>query len=348
MNTLRTLRSLHTYRAPRARRTSDRARITRRTQVLAATAAALALTLTACGGDDPLAEGDGGGGNGGDGGGSAGSLVIGGANFTEATITAELYSQVLREAGYDTSITTVDGRELYAPELQSGGIDIVPEYAATMAEYLNRDENGPDADPVASSDAAETVAALTELAEPRGLKVLDVGEAVNQNAFAVSEEFAAEHGLTTLSDLGESGLPVSLAAGEDCPERPFCQIGLENVYGVDITEVDPRGVGTAQAKQSVQDGTNDLVLVTTTDGSLPDFGLVLLEDDQNLQQADNILPVVNAETAGDDGVAEALNQLTATLTTEDLIELNRQVDSERVKAADAARDYLVDRGLISG
>ncbi|WP_103502573.1 MULTISPECIES: ABC transporter substrate-binding protein [Streptomyces] len=331
---------------------STRTTIRRAPFATAAAAVTLALALTACGGDS-LEESDPGSDTGsetgsGDGDGDRGSLIVGSADFTEATITAELYAQILADAGYDTSITTVRGRELYEPALESGEIDIVPEYLATMTEFLNRDENGPDAEAVASSDADETRDALVELAEPRGLKVLDVGDAVNQNAFAVSEEFADEHGLSTLTDLGESGLPVTLAAGEDCVERPFCQPGLEDVYGIDITEVDPKGVGTAQTKQSVQNGTNELALVTTTDGTLPDFGLVLLDDDQNLQQADNILPVVNADSAGDDEIAEVLNKLTATLTTEDLVELNRQVDAERVRAADAARDYLVDKGLIDG
>ncbi|ARQ69432.1 ABC transporter substrate-binding protein [Streptomyces marincola] len=314
----------------------------RRALLTASAATALALSLTACGGGDTLEE------EGGDGGTeeSAGSLTVGGANFTEATIMTELYAQVLEEAGYSTTITTTEGRELYAPELESGAIDVVPEYAATMTEYYNAQENGPGAEPVASSDVDATVAALRELAEPRGLTVLDAGEAVDQNAFAVSEEYAAEHGLETLTDLGEAGLPVRVAAGEDCPSRPFCQPGLEETYGIDITAVDPLGVGTVQAKQAVQNGDDQLVLVTTTDATLEDFGLVILEDDRNLQLADNLLPVLNTETASDENIAAALDELTSVLTTDDLIELNRQVDAERRKADEVARDYLVERGLV--
>ncbi|TDC77132.1 ABC transporter substrate-binding protein [Streptomyces hainanensis] len=310
---------------------------------------ALALSLAACGGGDSLeSEGDGDSGGGGtEQGDAGGSLTIGGANFTEATIMAELYAQILEDAGYSTTVTTVDSREIYQPELESGGIDIVPEYAATLTEFLNAQTNGPDAEPVASSDVDETVAALRELAEPRGLTVLDAGEAADQNAFAVSEEFAAEHDLTTLSDLGESGLPIRLAAGDECAERPFCEPGLEETYGIDITEIDPRGVGTVQAKQAVADGQDDMVLTTTTDATLDQFGLVLLEDDLSLQLADNLLPVLNSENAGDEEIAAALGRLTETLTTDDLIELNRQVDAERRTAEDVAGDYLADRGLIT-
>ncbi|MFD5316926.1 ABC transporter substrate-binding protein [Streptomyces sp. NPDC127098] len=307
----------------------------------------LALTLAACGGGDSLeSEGDSGGGGGEQS--SGDTLTIGGANFTEATIMAELYSRILTDAGYSTEVTTVDSREIYEPELESGGIDIVPEYAATLTEFLNAKVNGADAEPVASPDVEETVTALRELAEPLGLTVLDAGEAADQNAFAVTEEFAAEHDLTTLSDLGESGLPIRLAAGDECAERPFCQPGLEETYGIDITEIDPRGVGTVQAKQAVADGQDDMVLTTTTDATLEDFGLVLLEDDRALQLADNLLPVLNSETADDEQITATLDRLTETLTTEDLIELNRQVDAERRTAGDVADEYLQENGLIGG
>lgn len=261
---------------------------------------------------------------------------------------AELYSQLLTDAGYTTEVITVQSRELYAPELEKGSIDIVPEYAATLTEFLNARVNGEDAPLVASADPVATVEALRELATPRGLTVLNAGDAVNQNAFAVTAEFAEEHGLTTLSDLGASGLPIKLAAGDECPERPFCQPGLEEVYGIDITGIDPKGVGTVQAKQAVKDGTDDLVLVSTTDGTLDEFGLVLLEDDQNLQLADNLLPVLHSGIGDDRTITDTLNRLTATLTTDDLVELNRQVDAERLKAADVAGSYLQEKGLLDG
>lgn len=317
--------------------------MTSRTAKAAASAATLTLTLAtlaACGGDS--LEEEGGGGDGG-----RGSLTIGGASFTEARILVELYAQLLADAGYDTSTETVESRELYEPELESGGIDIVPEYAATMAEWLNDKINGPDAPDVASNDVAETVAALRELADQRGLEVLDPSEAVAQNAFAVTEEFAEEHDLQTLSDLGESGLPIRLAAGDDCPERPFCQPGLEETYGIDITTIDPKGVGTVQAKRAVQNGDDDMVLVITTDGTLSEFDLVLLEDDRNLQLADNVLPVVNRDSAGDKRIADTLDRLTRVLTTEDLVELNRQVDAERREVKDVAADYLAEKDLLS-
>lgn len=301
----------------------------------------LAAALTACGGDSLEKEG----GSAADGGGK-GELVVGSAGFTESQVMAELYAQLLKKAGYDTSISKLKNRELYAPALEKGQIDVVPEYAATLAEFLNAKKNGAKAKPVASSDVDETVAELRKLAEPRGLKVLPPGKAVDQNAFAVSEDFAREHDLKTLSDLGESGEKIKLAAGDECEERPFCRPGLEKTYGIDITAVDPKGVGTTQAKEAVKNGTDQLVLTTTTDATLKDFGLVLLEDDKQLQNADNVLPVVNSEEAGGKNVEKALGKLTRVLTTDDLTDLNRKVDAERQKPKDVAEEYLKEKNLL--
>ncbi|MGW5423737.1 ABC transporter substrate-binding protein [Streptomyces sp. NPDC003943] len=312
--------------------------------------AALTVSLTACGGDSLEKSKDGGSAAAGDGGGgSKGAVVVGAAAFTESKVLAELYAQVLDDAGYDASVTTVKNRELYEPSLEKGEIDVVPEYAATLAEFLNAKVNGPKAPegkPVASGDPAATTEALKKLAEPRGLKVLAVGGAVDQNAFAVSREFAEKNKLSTLSDLGRAKLKVKIAAGDECEIRPFCAPGLKKTYGIDVSGVDPKGVGTPQAKQAVKDGVDQLVLTTTTDATVDSFGLVFLTDDKKLQNADNVLPVVNAKDAGSPQIAAALDKITKVLTTADLAELNRKVDAERAKPEDVAKSYLESKGLL--
>ncbi|KJY42901.1 amino acid ABC transporter substrate-binding protein [Streptomyces sp. NRRL B-1568] len=323
-------------------RTLRRAR-TARALLATAGAATLAVGLAACGGNSLEKSKDSEG--------SAkpgqGSLVIGSASFTESKVLAEIYAGLLKDAGYSTSIKTVDARELYEPALEKGQIDVVPEYAATLAEFLNKKQNGKDAPAVASADADATVKALRKLAEPRGLKVLDAGGAVDQNAFAVTSDFAQKHGLKTLSDLGKSKEKVKLAAGDECPQRPFCQPGLEKTYGIDVTGIDPLEVGSTQAKQAVKAGKDQLLLTTTTDATLEQFGLVLLQDDKKLQNSDNVLPVMNAKKAGDQKIADALAKLNKVLTTADLTELNKKVDAQRLKPADVAAAYLKDKGLVS-
>ncbi|MER7176338.1 ABC transporter substrate-binding protein [Streptomyces mesophilus] len=274
------------------------------------------------------------------------SLTIGSAGFTESDLLAQMYAKLLSKAGYRTTLLTVANRELYEPALESGQIDVVPEYAATFADWLNAKANGADAPPVGSPDLGATMTALRELATPRGLTVLDPGKAVDQNAFAVTSAYAKQHDLKTLSDLGRSGLKVRLAAGDECVKRPYCQPGLEKTYGIDITAVDPKGVGTTQAKKAVQAGQDQMVLTTSTDATLGEFGLVLLADDKKLQNADYIVPVVNRSRAGSEKVAAALGKLNTVLTTADLASMNQQVDSWRRLPEDVAETYLEEKGLL--
>ncbi|MEU8588850.1 ABC transporter substrate-binding protein [Streptomyces sp. NPDC048664] len=273
-------------------------------------------------------------------------LTVGSAGFTGSDLLAHMYALLLDQAGYTTSLTTVANRELYEPALESGQIDVVPEYAATFADWLNAKTHGARAAPVGSPDLAATMKALRSLAAPRGLTVLDPGRAMDQNAFAVSRAYARRHRLRTLSDLGRSGLRVRLAAGDECVRRAYCAPGLKAVYGIDITGVDPKGVGTTPAKRAVQGGQDQMVLTTTTDATLDDFGLVLLDDDRHLQNADHVVPVVNRSRAGAARATRALDALNAVLTTQDLTSLTRQVDDWRRLPEDVARTYLRDKGLL--
>ncbi|MGW5528699.1 ABC transporter substrate-binding protein [Streptomyces xanthochromogenes] len=273
-------------------------------------------------------------------------LTIGSAGFTESDLLAQMYAQLLAKAGYSTKILSVTNREIYEPALESGQIDVVAEYAATFADWLNAKAHGADAKPVGSPDLNSTMTALRALATPRGLTVLDPGRAVDQNAFAVARSYAREHRLKTLSDLGAAKLPVRLAAGDECVQRPYCEPGLKKVYGIDVIAVDPKGVGTTPAKQAVQSGQDQMVLTTTTDATLGQFGLVLLADDKHLQNADYIVPVVNRSRAGSAGVTSALGRLNTVLTTADLASLNEQVDSWRRLPEDVAKNYLKSKHLI--
>lgn len=314
------------------------------------------LTLAACGSGDPLAEGDasvepGAGGDpaaSSDTAGGSGSIVVGGANFTEMQMMEEMYGALLTEAGYDVEIVASDSREIYGQALIDGDIDVVPEYAATMAEFLNREVNGPDAELVATSDAAETVDAMEPLATELGLVVAQPAEAASQNGYAILASVAEENSITSLSDLAAFQPEIVLAATEECPTRPFCQIGLEETYGFTVAELLPLGYGSPQAKQAVVAGEADMALVGTTDATLDADGLVLLEDDQALQLADNLVPVLNATSAEDATLVETLDALADVLTTEDLAELNRRVDADRELPADVATSYLVEMGLIEG
>lgn len=198
----------------------------------------------------------------------SGTLVVGAANFSENITLAEIYAAVLRDTGYTVEVRTIGSRETYLPALESGDIDVVPEYAGTVTEFLNKSVNGPDAEPLASGDLDATVANLRDLGKQVGLSFGHPSAAQDQNAFAVTQAFADEHGVTSLSELANECGPISLGGPPECPDRPFCEPGLENTYGLqfdDFLSLDPGGPLT---KAAIRNGDVVLGLVFSSDGTL--------------------------------------------------------------------------------
>jgi osmoprotectant transport system substrate-binding protein len=315
---------------------------------LIATAAVTALMLAtaACGGDSLESSGaDTGSGD--TGGGDKGTVVVGGQDFTESQVLAAIYQKVLENEGFTVQTKLVTTRDVYLPELSSGGVDIVPDYLAGITDYLNTEKNGPDAPLVSSNDVDKTLEALKPLAEAKGISILPPSDATDQNAFFVTQDFADQNSLTTLSDLAALGDPIKLGAPPDCEGRADCEGGLTKVYGLKITEIVPLDFASAQVKDAVKKGDVTMGETGTTDGTLAADGLVLLEDDKGIQPAQNLTPAVNADfLKANPDLEDIFNQLSAALTTDDLAQMNLKVDAERQKPEDVAQQFLPDKGLL--
>ena len=311
-------------------------------RTLAAVLAAGALTLSGCAGDDlsddsasdtATSEGS-----------DKGSITLAGQNFPEATLVASMYEQLLEDAGYTVETKLVDSRDAYMPTFP-GDVDIVPEYVGGIVNFLNTQANGADAEPFEAGDGEQLASDGASLLEEAGIELLDLSPATDANAFFVTQEFSEAEGVTTLSDL--EGRSVTLAAAPDCEGRLDCEGGLSQEYGIDVTEVLPLGYASDQTYQSVLDGESELGETSTTDGTLESQGLVILEDDKQIQPAQNLVPAVSADFLADNpDVADILNPLMAALTTEGLTELNGRMAVDREKPEDVAADFLAEEGLL--
>ena len=204
--------------------------------------------------------------------GGSGKLVVGAANFSENQILANLYAVALEAAGFDPEVKPVTNREVYAPALERGEIDVMPEYVGTLTEFLNKKANGPEAEAVASGDLEATTAALRDLAGDVGLTVLEPSEAADQNAFAVTRAFAEANDLTTLSDLADYEGELVLGGPPECPTRPFCQPGLEETYGIEFSGFKALDAGGPLTKTALREGEIQVGLVFSSDGSLSTLG----------------------------------------------------------------------------
>src|SRR5713226_3124254 len=158
-----------------------------------------------------------------------GTLTVAGFNFPESSILAEIYGQALAKDGYTINYKLLLGtREVVAPALESGQIDLYPGYAATDLEFYNKGAGEANGDPVA------TTAKLNSHLQALGLTALTPSPAVDQNAFAVTKDTQKKYNLSKLSDLAPIGGQLTLGAGPECPTRPFCQPGLQKTYGINF------------------------------------------------------------------------------------------------------------------
>jgi len=282
------------------------------------------------------------------GGGDKGTVVISGQNFGEMQIMASMYQQVLQNAGYTVPTPKlVTTRDTYVPELTNGKVDVVPDYLAGMADFLNTSANGANAPVISSHSPQATLKKLKPLAADANITMLEPAKATDQNAFAVTTKYAKQKNLTTLSDLAALKQPIVLAAPPDCKGRSDCEGGLTKVYGLDITKIIPLDYDSAAAKDSVIKGESQLGEVATTDAALSQEGLTALEDDKGIQPAQNLIPATNtAFIKAHPDIATVLNKLSATLTTADLAQMDMQVAVNRQQPADVAESYLQSKGLL--
>lgn len=319
--------------------------------VFGATFVLFALLLGACGnsGDDT----DSGSGNAGDdtteaaGGEGEGTcatfsgsdaLTVGGTNFSEQEIVAEIYAQCLEAAGFDVDTKLkIGARDIVLPALEKGDIDLYPEYVGTLLTHL---EGTP------TSDVDKTVSDLQAALKPKGIQALEPAEAEDKNGFAVTKATADKLDVTSLSDLKDKSKDLVFGAGPECPERPYCLIGLKETYGLEFKEVKKLDSGGPLTKDALEKGEIDVGLIFTSDGAVAARGFVVLEDDRNLQPPDNVVPIVRTDALKGD-VEELLNSISAKLTTEGLSELNKQVDIDKADPADVAKKWLEENGFLA-
>jgi osmoprotectant transport system substrate-binding protein len=202
--------------------------------------------------------------------GPGGNITVGAANFSENATLGELYAIALTAAGYTVKVQQIGNRELYEPALEKGDIQVVPEYAATLATFLAGKINGKDAKDPSSPDLNTTVTNLKALGEKVGLVFGTPSAAQDQNAFAVTTAFADKYGVKTLSDLAAkcSGAATILGGPPECPQRPKCQQGLVSVYNFQAGKFSSLDAGGPLTKTGLKQGTISVGLVFSSDSAL--------------------------------------------------------------------------------
>jgi osmoprotectant transport system substrate-binding protein len=295
-------------------------------------------------------------------------IIVGSKDFTEQFIVANMYLQVLENAGFQVEDKlNLGGTQVAHQALVSGDISLYPEYTGTgLTEVLglSLDDVGTSATPAATV-MADATAMATPMANDMSQSVYDTvkqeyesqfqatwlerSPANNTQALAVKRAFSEENGITTISQLAEVADQYVISAPADFPEREDGLLGLQRVYGGGFEDIEVLPVAPGLKYQALLDDDAQVVLAFGTDGQIAGYDLVVLEDDMGLWPPYNLAPVVLMSVLdASPEVEELLNSVTALLTDEVLSGLNWRVDGdEKAEPATVATDFLTESGLLS-
>ena len=261
-------------------------------------------------------------------------------DFAESKTLTEVYGQYLQAKGFDVEIQPASGyRDQVYPGLEAGDISLIIDYSGSAARFLD-----PESTPSADSD--ETYTALTKVLADKDLIAYDYAPAEDANALVALKSWAEDNNVTKISDL--AGLTdVKLGASEDCRNRADCLLGYQDVYNLEFADFVALEYG-PPLTEALSAGEVQVAQYQTTAPQLASGDFVALVDDMGLLSADNVVPVLRKDLADEysASLADAINELSAMITTEDLIAWNVSTDIDKDEPADVATAWLTDKGLL--
>src|SRR5690554_1467580 len=270
---------------------------------IGAAAVGVALALSGCASGDPLDPGT-------DPDAPTDTIVVGSQAYYSNEIVAEIYAQALENAGFEVKRQFQIGqRDNYLPALESGEVDVFPEYTGNLLQFYDSETTATLPDEV-----------YTELQGvlPEGLTILDMSGATDQDSYNVTQAFSDENGVTSLADLADVETTLTLGGAPELEERPYGPSGLAEVYGATV-QFSATGDTTVDA---LLENVVNIANVYSADPRIQTEGLVTLDDPEGLFLASNVVPLVNSEIA--ESIADVINSVSAELTAEGLVALNVQ------------------------
>jgi osmoprotectant transport system substrate-binding protein len=258
------------------------------------------------------------------------AITVGSFDFEESMLVAEIYGQALERAGIPVERAFgLGSREFAGPAMRAGLIEVLPEYAGSALSFVSLGADTPSADGVATHSQLVRALAGTNV------MALAAAPAQDANTFAVTRATARRFDLHRLSDLARVAGQLRLGGPAECPARPLCALGLRERYQLEFGEFVVLDAGGPVTRQALRNGDVDVALMLTSDPALAEF--VALDDDRQLQPAENVTPIVRTEVIDRFGarVADVLDAVSSELDTDELRTLNA-ADAEQPGSADVA------------
>jgi osmoprotectant transport system substrate-binding protein len=273
---------------------------------------------------------------------AAQTIVVGGKNFTEQQIMSEMTALLLRAKGFTVDKRAGLGSAALRQAQENGQVDVYWEYTGTSLITYNKVTD--------KLDPAATYAKVKELDAAKGLVWLDPSKANNTYAIAMRKADASAKGIKSLSDLAakvKGGEAIKFASNAEFYARPDGLTPLQRTYGFEFGRENVVRMDTGLVYQALRDQQVDAGLVFATDGRVPAFDFVILNDDKGFFPSYALTPVVRKDTLDKNPkIADALNSLSSKLDDAIMARLTASVDVDKKTVEDVAKEFLTSQKLI--
>lgn len=269
----------------------------------------------------------------------AGTVVVGSNNFPESILIGDIYGEALKAKGINVSYKpNIGTRETTYKMLQNGSVTVLPEYNGALLAYL---------DPKATPTTVDATATAITAKLDSKLTILNPAPAEDKDSVTVNAATAAKYHLTadsTIADLAKHGNEITFGGSPEFKNRQQGLLGLKSVYGLTPKSYKTLDVGGPLTEAALKNDNVQAADIFSTDVTIAQEKWVSLKDPKNLFGFENVLPLVSKTGLQQNGV-DALNAVSAKLTTEALLDMNAQVQNDKKDPLAVAQAWLKSAGL---
>jgi osmoprotectant transport system substrate-binding protein len=269
-------------------------------------------------------------------------VVVGGKNFTEQQIMAEMTAQLLNAKGFKADKRAGMGSAVLRQAQENGQVDVYWEYTGTSLITYNKisDKLSPE----------ETYKRVKEMDGQKGLVWLNPSRANNTYSLVMNRDAAEKNGIKSISDLAGKvggGNKMTFASNAEFAERPDGLKPLEEAYKFEFGRANVKRMDSGLTYSALKERQVDVALAFATDGRIPAFNFVVLKDDKNFFPSYALTPVVRKQALDNSPkLSELLNGLSAKLDDDTMAKLNASVDVEKKSVEEVSTNFLKSNGLI--
>jgi osmoprotectant transport system substrate-binding protein len=265
-------------------------------------------------------------------------IRVGGKNFTEQYIMAEMFSILIEEnTDLNTTLQTNLASTVLFEAIKADEVDLYLEYTGTGLINLGME-------PLTDPDEVYEIV-KTEYDKQFNIRWMQPYGFNNTYAMMVTRDTANKYGLETVSDLAEVAHEMTLGGSYVFTERADGYPGLSKHYDFEFDVV--IGLDPSLMYQALIEGSVDVISGFATDGRIVAFDLVSLIDDKQFFPPYDATVIIRGEVLEKHPeLEEILNRLANRIDDNKMAELNAAVDLDKREPADVAREFLEKEGLI--